>query len=96
MQVYVYTTPVLFGLFLLSNTTYFVVGSFCRIVGNVAQSTSSNSRSRPLKSSNLVTPGIGATAVTVGKKYICTILVGECSEFLASGSDPTDDSRIKH
>ena len=25
-----------------------------------------------------------------------TLLEGECSAFLASGSDPTDDSRMKH
>ena len=25
-----------------------------------------------------------------------TLLGGECSAFLASGSDPTDDSRMKH
>ena len=28
--------------------------------------------------------------------YQILLLVGECSAFLASGSDPTDDSRMKH
>ena len=33
---------------------------------------------------------------TVHRTSIYIILVGECSAFLASGSDPTDDSRMEH